>query len=113
LENRKKKVEAEWKKAMIQQFSEKEANYNQEIDQIRNGNFLILIQILLVIIIFILTYSLGTHTQVQELMKQLEKEKEKKITLLFKWKDNQIRSIHDSVFAEKNECSHEYEVFIK
>jgi len=90
LEQRKKKVETEWRKAILQQYTEKEANFHTEIDQIKDDS----------------------HPEVQTYLKQLKQEKENKLIILHKWKENQLRSIQDSAGAEKKECSQEYEIAV-
>jgi len=90
LEQRKKKVETEWRKAILQQYTEKEANFHSEIDQIKDDS----------------------HPEVQAYLKQLKQEKENKLSILHKWKDNQLRSIQENTGAEKKECIQEYEVAV-
>jgi len=87
LDQRKKKVEAEWRKSLLAQYNEREVNFNQEIEQIKDD----------------------THPQVVAYIKQLELEKEKKLIQLRKWKENQLKSIEDTENAGKKECVDEFE----
>jgi len=90
IEQRKKKVETEWRKAILQQYTEKEANFQAEIDQIKDDS----------------------HPEVQAYLKQLKQEKQHKLAILHTWKENQLRSILDSTGAEKMECVEEYQVAV-
>jgi hypothetical protein len=87
LDQRKKKVESEWRKSLLAQYNEREVNFNQEIEQIKDD----------------------THPQVAAYIKQLELEKEKKLAQLQMWKENQLKSIEDTEKAEKKECLDEFE----
>lgn len=87
LEQRKKKVETEWRKAVQKQHTERETNTNSELEQVRDE----------------------THPEVVTMMKQLKEERDKKLRLLHQWRENQIQSIEDSAHAERKECEEAYE----
>lgn len=87
LEQRKKKVETEWRKAVQKQHTERENNTNSELEQVRDE----------------------THPEVVAAMKQLREERDKKLRLLHQWRENQIHSIEDAAAAEGKECEEAYE----
>jgi flagellar biosynthesis GTPase FlhF len=106
LEQRKKKVETELRKAVSKQHAERETSVNHEIEQIKDGA-----SILHSLSRFLPLFSLlETHPEVVAMIKQLREERDKKLTLLHEWRDNQIQSIEDAAYAERKECEEEYEV---